>query len=58
MKMKRVISAMEKEIELLDKNGWDVICEMPFEIEFRETRDMATGFAAKMIADIYRRKGR
>jgi hypothetical protein len=39
----------KKEISLLDSNGWDVICESPFEIEHRESGQCADGMVAKIV---------
>jgi hypothetical protein len=38
--------------EILEKEGWTVCCESPFEIEHRETESTATGYAAQIIADL------
>lgn len=37
-----------KEIELLEKNGWTVECESPFEVR-HEDGSFATGQAAEMV---------
>lgn len=39
----------EKDIEILEMNGWDVDCKSPLEIAHRETGDVATGLAAKIV---------
>lgn len=44
----------QEDIDLLDKNGWDVICESPFEIEHRESNQMATGIVAQMVLQMIR----
>jgi hypothetical protein len=36
---------------LLEKNGWIIECESPFEIRNEETGDFASGFAAKAVLD-------
>jgi hypothetical protein len=37
--------------EILEKEGWIVCCESPFEIEHKETNATASGYAAQIIAD-------
>ena len=40
----------EEDIELLKKNGWDVVCQSPFEIEYRDDRrSCASGLAAEIV---------
>ena len=46
----------EEDIKLLEDNGWDVICESPFEIEMMSEDGMvmvgeAKGHAAQLILD-------
>jgi hypothetical protein len=41
--------------ELLNKYGWIITCESPFEIEYESTRDSATREAAVIILDYYRK---
>lgn len=36
---------------ILEKNGWVIECESPFEIRNKETGDFATGFAAKIVIE-------
>lgn len=37
--------------EILEKEGWIVCCESPFEIEHKETNATASGYAAQTIVD-------
>lgn len=37
--------------QLLEKNGWIVECESPFEIRHSETNSFATGIAAELILE-------
>lgn len=40
----------EEDIEVLNENGWDVVCESPFEIEYKEDRSScASGLAAEIV---------
>ena len=39
----------KKDTELIEKYGFIVACESPFEIEDMETDDIATGIFAEMI---------
>lgn len=39
----------ESDEMILEKNGWIIECESPFEICFTETNDRATGVAAQLI---------
>ena len=40
----------QKDIDLLESEGWEVVCESPFEIEYIEDRTShASGLAAQMI---------
>lgn len=40
----------QEDIELLEENGWEVVCESPFEIEYKEDRrSCASGLAAELI---------
>lgn len=42
----------KKEIEFLEKNGWEVVCEHPLEIEYVENREItATGIAARYVLE-------
>ncbi len=43
---------------VLEKNGWMIECESPFEIRNEETGDFASGFAAKAILDNLKPKPR
>lgn len=45
---------MKEIIELLDRNGWNVECESPFEIRERETGDFASGYAARSLVEAIR----
>lgn len=40
-----------KDIVLLEENGWIVECELPFEIRNIENGDFASGVAATIILD-------
>ena len=42
----------ESNEKLLEKHGWTVICESPFELE-NEDGDVATGEAADMILSLF-----
>lgn len=42
-----------KDIELLEKYGWMVECESPFEIRDKDG-NFASGIAAKIVLDFYR----
>lgn len=44
----------QEDIDLLDRHGWDVICESPFEIEHRETGTFADGIVANMTLQMLR----
>ncbi len=44
-----------KHIELLEKNGWTVECESPFEIRHKETNSFASGLGAESV--LYGLKG-
>jgi hypothetical protein len=46
------VSGADYEI-VLNENGWDIVCYSPFEIEDRETNDVATGRAAYVIAQYF-----
>lgn len=35
--------------ELLEQHGWIICCESPFELEYEETRDTATGHGAYAV---------
>lgn len=46
----------KEDIKLLEDNGWDVVCESPFELEMRSDDDMvmigeAKGHAAELILE-------
>ena len=44
----------DTDIEFLEKNGWDVECESPFEIRSEDGYSFASGNAAYMILSILR----
>ena len=40
----------QEDIELLEENGWVVVCESPFEIEYQDDRrSCASGLAAEIV---------
>ena len=44
----------DPKIELLEKNGWEVECESPFEIRHKDDPEsFATGWAAELIYEYY-----
>ena len=50
---------MDKNDELLlEKNGWTIECESPFEIRNDETGDFASGIAANAVVDSLKPKKR
>jgi len=44
----------DKEEKLLEKNGWQVVCLSPFEIEHKATGETAQGLGAQLILDAYK----
>ncbi len=47
------MSLNDKQKKLLEDNGWIITCESPLEVEHKETRDVATGFAVEVLVDYY-----
>jgi len=41
----------KEDIDLLEKNGWDVECHSPFEIRFKDGGAFASGLAAQIVLD-------
>lgn len=37
--------------EILEKEGWEIICESPFEIEHKESNSSASIWAARAVID-------
>ena len=42
-----------EDYEILEKEGWIVECESPFEIRHEESNSFATGWAADAVLDSY-----
>src|SRR4051812_15805516 len=43
-----------EDIDLLAANGWSVVCESPFELEFEDDYSTASGEASKVILEFYK----
>ena len=46
----------QEDIDLLEKEGWIVACESPFEIENDEYESKASGLAANIVLSFYKKQ--
>jgi len=45
------MNSWEDDMKLLEENGWEVECESPFEIRYKDGGAFASGMAAQIVLD-------